>query len=460
MFKRVKKGIGNYLQLDSKELIKLTALSFGYFFIIASYSILRSLKTPIFMGFVGKEWQPASRFITLFTLIPCMLLYAKLVDWFKRYQLVYLVLGAFVVTSLIFTAFFAHPVYGIQNTQTSPYRILGWAFEIFMDLYSALVISTFWGFINSVCTTEYASAHYGIMVALSRVGGICSTLGALVITNYMGLEQHVSIPILALLASLCLGGTLICIYIIIKRVPESYLRGYEATYEAEKQQERAGKKTGMLEGLKLMFAQPYVLGIFGLVFCMETISIMFDYQFNVLLSLEMNNKIGSMSTFMLAYTAMFQAVGLLFALFGTTTLIKKIGIRSCLIIMPIAVIILSWLLMTMPGLITITVVMVILRALNYSFNWPLRDILYIPTIRDIQFKSRAWIESFGKPFSKTTGSTINWLAIAQQNASVFIRVNCYFIFGLASIYAIISYFMGRKYVTTINKNEVIGNFKD
>ena len=450
----------NYLQLDSKEMTKLISLALGYLFIIGSYSVLRSLKTPIFMGFVGKEWQPASRFLTLFTLIPCMFIYAKLVDKFKRHQLVYIVIGACFIASFMFALLFAHPILGVKNTITTPYRILGWAFELFMDLYSALVISTYWGFVNSTCTPEFASKNYGIIVALSRIGGISTPLIALLVSKYSGLEQHVYIPLLTLMGSLFLIGTLLCIRNLVKKVPEKYLHGYEAAYQADKQQEKSGKKTGMFEGIKLMLKEPYVLGIFGLVFCMENIAIIFDYQFNVLLSLEMKNNIGEMSKYMFAYTSTFQALGLIFAVFGTTTLIKKFGIRSCLMVMPLAMILLTLAVFSFPTLIVMTIIMVVMRAINYSFNYPVREMLYIPTVKDIQFKSKAWIESFGKPLSKASGSTLNWISIAQNslfNPSFFIKINCVFTFTIASIYLIISYLIGKKNVETIEKNQVIGN---
>ncbi|MFH0897999.1 MAG: Npt1/Npt2 family nucleotide transporter [bacterium] len=448
------------LQLDSKEMTKLLSLALGYFFIIGSYSVLRSLKTPIFMGFVGKEWQPASRFITLFSLIPCMFFYSKLVDRFKRHQLVYVVIGACFALSFTFALFFAHPAYGIKNTITTPYRLLGWAFEVFMDVYSALVITTYWSFVNSICTPEFAGKGYGIIVAISRIGGIATTTFALLFSTYSGFEKHTSIPLLALLGSLCLIGTILCVRNVIKKVPEDYLHGYEAAYQLEQKKEKSSKKTGIFEGINLMIKEPYVLGIFAFTFCMENIATIFDYQFNVLLSVAKNNQIGDMSTYMFAFTATFQVLGLILALFGTTTLIKKIGIRRCLMVMPLAMIALTTTIFLSPKLITMTIIMIVLRALNYGFNYPIREMLYIPTVKDIQFKSKAWIESFGKPLSKASGSTLNWISITQSSfvsPIVFIRLNCLFSFGLASIYTVVAYLLGKKHVKTIERNEVIGN---
>ncbi|MFA6535033.1 MAG: Npt1/Npt2 family nucleotide transporter, partial [Candidatus Babeliales bacterium] len=100
-------------------------------------------------------------------------------------------------------------------------------------------------------------------------------------------------------------------------------------------------------------------------------------------------------------------------------------------------------------------VLVISRALNYGFNNPMREILYIPTIKDIQFKSKSWIDSFGRTISKSSGATINLLT-AFQSAGLQTAFMFVFITSVSSIWLVIAYMMGRKYVKTVENNEVIG----
>jgi AAA family ATP:ADP antiporter len=204
-----------------------------------------------------------------------------------------------------------------------------------------------------------------------------------------------------------------------------------------------------------MLTEPYVMGIFGMVFSFEVINIMFDYQMHVLMSIETSNHVGAMSSFMFFYTGSFQALSLLFALFGTSALLKRFGVQRCLFVMPFITMFLALLPVLYPHLSTLFIVMVILRALNYGFSHPIREILFIPTVKDIQFKSKAWLDSFGRTFSKTTGSTFNMLAITQTPYFC-IALESAFSFGLAVIWAIIALFLGRKYTKTIEENTVIG----
>lgn len=461
------KALKKYLQLDDYDLLKLLLLAVTFFCIIGSYSILRSLKTSIFLGLVGKEYQPISRFISLFIIFPCGIFYSKLVDKFKRQQIFYAIIGAYAVLSLIFAVLFAHPTMGIKNSVTSPDRILGWSFEVFMDLYSALVLTTFWGYTNSISTPTFANKSYGMINALSRIGGIITPLIGLLFLHKLPLATDVSIPLLIFIASILLVAAVYCGTQIIKKLPEDYLQGYEKNHhkqevalepeQGEPKHKKSTAKPGVFEGIRLMITEPYVMGIFGLVYSIEVVSVIFDYQMQVLMSIETNNNIGSMSSFMFIYTSSFQALGLIFSLFGTSTLLSRFGTLTCLVITPIAILVLSVMTFLYPSLSTIFLVMIVLRALNYGFNYPVRETLYIPTVKDIQFKAKLWIDSFGKTFSKSSGSLFNHVLLYFSSNPYFIlRVDSIYCVGIAIAYGFISLLIGRKYQKTIANNEVIG----
>ena len=438
------------------DYLKVILLGFSFFFIIGSYSILRPLKTSVFLGLVGKEYQPLTKFISLVILFPCLLLYAKLVDRLRRYQVVYFFFGLYFVGVILTALFLYHPVIGLSNTSTNPYRIFGWIFYLFIDLYSPLVVSTFWAFANSINSPEYAKNNYGRIVAFSRVGGIATSLGSWFLINHTNISYTTLIPYLLIGTSILLIFAGLCISRIIKKIPTKFLHGYEAAYKVEKQ--KVTEKTGLWEGLKLMITKPYVFGIFGMVYSYEIISIIIDYQMQVLMSIETNNAVGKMSSFMFLYTASFQTLGLVFALFGTSALLRWIGVHKCILIMPVATAVLMAGLLSYPSLTAIFVIMVLLRALNYGFNAPVREILYIPTTKDIKFKSKSWIESFGRSLSKVSGSTFNLVSLAA-NPIFLIRVDSAAAIAISFVWGIISLSVGKKYKKTIDSNEVIGQEK-
>ena len=391
-------------------------------------------------------------------MIPFMFLYSKLIDQLKRHQTAYFFLLFYACFVLGFTYFLIHPAYGLANTQTNPWRILGWVYEFAMDMFQALIVGTFWGFVNSISTPQFASTNYSFIVAFARIGGIASPLISWAILEKTSLATNLAIPGLTTASALLLLCAFYFIFRLIREVPEKELHGYEAAYEVEHEREIIKKKPNVFEGLRLMVTQPYVLGIFGLVYSFEVINIIFDYQMEVLMSVELHNNIQGMSSFMLLYTATFQALSLVFALLGTSKLLNIVGVQGCLLITPAAVSFLALWFFFSPSLISVFIIAVILRALNYGFNQPVREILYIPTVKDIQFKSKAWIDSFGRTFSKTSGSTINMYSILQSPQWCLMFESAV-IFGISMVWLVIAYFVGRTYHKTIRENKVIGNNK-
>lgn len=441
-----------YLQIDAFDKIKLIYLAFSFFFIIGSYSILRSLKSSIFIGLVGAEFLPYVKIVSILFLIPVMFLYSKLVDSVRRYQVAMTVILLYATLCIVFSCLLLHPIYGIKNTQADAHRFVGWAFELFMDFYQALVVASFWSFITSISTPEFANKTYGIIYGVSRIGGIFSTLFGLALLTYTSIPEWHAVPLIVFFASILLLLAALCLYQVVRKIPREKLHGYEAAYNASQQLKIENKKPSVWEGVRLMITEPYVMGIFGMVCCFEIINIIFDYKMQILMSIETNNSIHAMSKFMLFYTGSFQALGCIFAFVGTSAFLAFFGVRISVLVLPISTLILAMVLFAHPSLSTVFVIMVILRALNYGFNSPIREVLFIPTVRDIQFKSKAWIDQFGRTISKTSGSTINLVMGGGIQSLLGLGI----ILTVCGAWMIIAFFVGKKYLNTIAQEDVIG----
>ncbi len=442
---------------DKNEFKKMVLLSTCFFFSIVAFSIIKPLKQSIFLGFIGKGYQPLTRYLTLILLAPVMFFYSKLVDKLRRYQLVAYIMMSYGILSLIFAYFLLHPVYGLANTEQSVWRLLGWAIYLYGDFFQIFVIGSFWSFANSITDPQHAKKNYGKMVAVSKVAGLLTgILCYLTIENPQIRNTQYIIPLFISFVAIAMCLAALSILYIKWKIPGQYLHGYESVYQMEKQ--KGEEKTGILEGIRLMVTQPYVFGIFGLLFSHEIISAIADFQMLSLVETYYNSKITDMSSFFFLYTAAFQGLGLFFAYFGTTFTLKYFDVRKSLLISPLISAILMMFLAYNPTLITVTIVMVVLRAVNYGFNVPIREILYIPTVKDIKFKAKAWTDSFGRTFSKVSGSTFNWL-FKDYAISTMMVTGSAFSLVVTAIWATIAVFVGRKYDKTIADGVVISGTK-
>ena len=446
------------------ERLKLFLLSTTFFCIVASYTILKEIKDSIFVAVVG-DYIPLAKMLSMLVLIPAILLYSFLVDRLRRYHLLYVYSIFYGITGLIFASMLNHPTIGLVNTNPDSHRIFGWLFYFFVEGYSPFVLSVFWAFANSVTDPDEAKKNYGLMVSGSKLGGIVSAgLGWIILSHSNPLAGIISSDIarhqlLLVFSSLMVLLVPFAIMALIKNVSGRYLHGYEAAYKVEKERRKAGdEKTGLFAGLYMFIKYPYLLGIFCMVFFYEVINTILSYK-RVEIAVANALSVADVSSFLFKIIFFTHLVGFAISLLGTKTLLEKLGERLCLLLIPLSTGILLFYFMfnyTPFGLLT---VLIIMRAINYGFSYPVRESLYIPTVKEIKFKSKSWIDAFGTKFSKTGGSTFNVFAKYLGQNLIFTAYSLFFA-GVITLWTIAAYFLGKRFEKAVEHNEVIGAEKE
>jgi ATP:ADP antiporter, AAA family len=421
--------------------------------------IWRPLKVSIFAKIVGSEFVPSAKLYSLFFLVPLILAYSKLVDILRRHQLLYCFTIFHGIGGLIFYFLLSHPVYGIANTDIDSGRLVGWFFYFFMESFNAFLSTVFWSFADSINNPKDAKNFYGFFVSGSKIGSIISAGLFYFVLTTQNLHDSILLPNSLLIGSLLLFAAAGTIYFLMKKVPGYYMHGYEAVYQLEKKRGEENKslfKTlkSSIEGLILILKNPYVLGIFSLVLFYEVIIVIFDYR--VLRAADTVNKsAGSLTAYYALYYLIMNLVGLVISFFGTTPILRLLGARVSLLIFPIVSmgILLTALFFPYAGVFFATLVG--LRALNYALNHPTREVLYIPTTKDIKFKAKAWTDAFGSRISKGCGSVFN-ISLKQATPAFALMYSLFFSLGLVSAWLVVVFFLGKTLQNAINNKTVIG----
>lgn len=438
--------------LKKIERQKLLLLALAACFIAASYAILRPLKTSVFFQIVGKEYFPLTKFIMLLVAIPLVGLYSKLVDTYRKHHVLYTVFSLYSLFCAIATYFLAHPVYGIANTNASPYRLLGWIFSIIIDFYPTFAIGSLWAFINSVSTDESAKKSYGFIYVFIKIGNLLAVSACFAITQYLPKQNSLLALLIAVAGALTLCATMF-INRIVKRIPKTLLTGYQG--EVTQTTHTPTKSTFTLfEGCKYIFVKPYVFGIFLLFYFYDVIFTIAEYQAQVKLSTSLSGAVNQFSSFLFLSAGISQLISLGIALFLTSRIMQRVKPRNSLIILPIVTAGLMMLLFLYPTLLSMLAIIALLPAIHYSVNSPVRETLFIPTIKDIQFKSKAWIDSFGRIFSKSSASVVNMLPGALTPAGFSIITICSL--GVIGVWGVIAHIMGKSYEKTIENKDIVG----
>lgn len=422
----------------------------------------RDLKSAIFLGTVGKEYIPWVRVVSMLTLVPAIFFYSRLVDKIRRYQLLMFYSTLFGVVNLIFAYYIGHPTIGILNTDAHPTRLFGWFFYCFVEGYSPFVVSVFWALANSVNSPAEAKRNYGYMVAGSKFGGMVAAALAWYIFGLSAKLAHpylthvVAHQVILVVSTLFLALVPIVAMLFIKTVPGYLMHGYEAAYQLEKSKSEAvvTPKPSMFAGLEMFAKYPYVLGIFGMIFFYETVSTVLGYlRLGVAEAGAGSISDVSKVLFEIAFKA--HLVGFVISLIGTQALLSRLGTRVCLMLIPFSMgCILFYLIFeTSPD--SLKNAFVIFTALNYAFLAPVRESLYLPTIKEIKFKSKSWIDAFGSKFAKVSGSMFNVFA-AKMGAAFMLPVYSFFFAGIVSLWFAVAFLLGRRFDQAISNNEVIG----
>jgi len=472
---RVRQFFRSLFQIPTNDTLKLSLVALVFFIIIGSYTVVRTLKDSFFVSIVGLSYIPLAKFWSIIMLFPGVLIFSKLVDTVKRHQLLYIYSIFYGIGGLVIAYFLNHPIIGLPNEVASSSRLFGWFIYLFIEGFNPFLVSVFWSFAHSITDPKESKVNYPVIVAISKAGGMLfALLGCWILAGFSwmwtpALSEIARHQILLAVASLVLLLIPICIHILMVKVPRSALHGYEAAYrEAVDRQEKITQShhkrerslrgsfksfksaiSGLFSGLTLLISYPYVLGMFSIVFFWEVINAYVSYE-----RLNTGNiTLATRTIEMLHQDFSIHAGGFLVAIFGTRILVELLGERKSLVLVPL---ITGILLAAHTSLVlSMGTVYVLLRLMNFAFAVPLRERLYTITTKEIKFKSKSWIDSFGAKLAKGFGSGYNMI-IGHISLGIRGTFSAIFFSTLISIWMVAAHLMGRSFEQAIAKNKVIG----
>lgn len=448
------------------ELKKFSLLSLTFFLIIGSYWLVRLLKNTLFykiafpesLGWLpgqGRLFQPVAKFWSPFVVFALIIIYSKLIDIFKKHKLFYIICSVYVVIfGGITMALVARNMYGNEILGKHLLATLGWVSYFAIESFGSLIAALFWSFTNSICTSESARSGYPLIIAGAQMGAIGGS--ALIFCAHLfGISQLFG------LATFTVSMVMVVIYYFMKTVPASQMVGNKQATATEKRKE--GFLEGFTVGIKLLFTRPYIFGILIVSTLYEVISQVIEYQMQSQADVfpQFSGEIG-FAQFQGLYGIASNILSFLMALLGTSYLIKRFGLRFGLLFFPTVLGIAFTLLFVYytfgspdaAQLLAATfVVMMIAKGLGYAVNNPVKEMMYIPTSKDVKFKSKGFIDVFGGRMAKLGGAQITntW----KSNMHHLMVYGTIASFGLTAIWVIAALYVGRKNAQLIKNDTII-----
>lgn len=347
--------------------------SFAYFFfLLCAYYVLRPVRDEMGIqgGIRNLPWLFTGTFVGMLLVTP---LFGWISSRWPRRQFlpaVYL----FFIANLIFFYF------AMQNKALDVMHVAT-GFFIWLSVFNYFVVSVFWSFMTDIYDNIAAKRLFGAIAAGGSVGAMVGPL----ITA--ALVKSIGIPNLLLISAFLLGCAVVCIVCLGR-----WARQQQKMRGVTNAPDDLAMGGGILDGIRLALASPYLLTICGYVFMLQALGTYF-YLEQVRIMAETMASSAERTQLFAQLDLAVNTITLITQLFITSILLRRVGLIFCLVIMPILMVFTLGVTGFMPTLAVISISTVIRRACEFAVGKPAREILYTVVSRQERYKAKNFIDT-------------------------------------------------------------------
>ena len=431
-------------------------LALNIFLLLAAYYIIKPLREALILSNEGaevKSYAAAGQALMLLGLVPA---YGLLADRLPRRGLLNAVTGFFVLCLVAF--------YGLTKANVP----IGVIFFLWVGIFSLMIVAQFWSFANDLYTKEQGERLFVIVAFGMSFGAVMGSLLARQIIPLVGVAE----------ALLVAAGLLILAAVVSNVVDARERMRHEthlpphlttaqlpaATGEYQIQDmEDVQKLTVSLPGVgpasrpgtfRLVFGSRYLLLIAFLMLIVNWVNTTGEYILGRTVAGAAEAAVSSGAAGGLAvpeyigrfYSEFFlvvNVIGLLVQLFVVSRLLKYLGVKAAVLVLPLIALTGYTILAFAPILALVRAVKIAENATDYSVQNTVRNVLFLPTSRDEKYKAKQAIDSFFWRAGDVMSAALVFVGVTQLGLGTtgFARVNLV----LAAIWLLLAVAVGREY---------------
>ena len=418
----MKKVYNRLQQLVSVEADEAGAIfwAFSYFFVLlCSYYILRPIRDE--MGIAGGvenlQWLFSGTFLAMIAMVP---LFGWLTSRYKRSTFLPSVYVFFISCLLLFFVLF-------RNAFMTEW--VARAFFIWVSVFNLFVVSVFWSFMADIFTNRQAQRLFGFIAAGGTAGALVGPALTSVLIKPLGTEN------LLLLSALLLGWAILCIR---QLASWNYAQGNETTDSKKSAERPLGGR--LLDGIRLVFQSPYLLGIALLMLLFTTLATFLYFQQAQIIRDSFADPAERTALFAMIDFAV-NLLTVLIQLFITGRLIRFLGLSWALALVPILLCLGFVALAFSPVLAVLVVVQIIRRAGNYAIMRPSREMLYVVLGREEKYKAKNFIDT---AVYRGGDAASAWIYTGLRGAGLGLSGIAWVAVPLAGLWALLAFRLGRE----------------
>ena len=420
----------------------VSALMFAYFFlVITSFWVLKPLKKTLFFSYYagggfelfGKVFDPAqaeqwAKVSNMFVAMAAVIVFSALSNHIRRERLTY-----------VFSGFFgaAYAFFAIVSPGASGAGV--WAFYLMGDLFSTLMVATFFAFLNDSVSSDRAKRLYGVVGLGGVLGGVFGSTSVALGIQSLSLAQWMMTAM----------GLAVAIAVIARAAAAGFARldaseGSEPVAEDPVPDTAEPKDNPAIAGARLVLRSRYLLAIVAIVGLYEVVSTMVDFQFSSAVYHLVTDDAARSQHFASIYAVTnWLSAGVQLLL--TSFVMRRFGLGVALLILPLAIASASIGFVAAPILVTASLLTVSDNAFSYSINQSSKETLYVPTTTEEKYQAKAFIDMFVQRFAKAIAVGIS-LTLSQLFAGIEgLSVISFVVLGVVALWAWAAVYAGREF---------------
>ena len=399
--------------------IRALGWSFALFFcLMCGYYVLRAIRDEMGIsgGLSNLPWLFTATFLCMVVLVP---IYGWLTSHFPRRTFVPMVYGFFVVNLLVF--------FGLYKSDIDQ-TLLARVFFVWISVYNLFIVSVFWSLMADIFDSERAKRLFGFIASGATIGGLVGPLFPALLAESVGALN------LLLVTALLLCFAIICV---------NRLVFWQHELAFEKPQIDANAQLmggGLFEAFGLVLRSSYLMGVCLLVFFYTMLGTFVYFQRSAIIEQSFTDS--DTRTAVFAWMDFVtNGLTLLIEWFITGRLVKRFGLWTTLMVLPVLMGIGFLILGVSPIFSVIIVFEVLRRSTNYAINRPSREMLFTVTSAQEKYRAKAFIDTV----IYRGGDTVSgWLYAGMQALGMALGTIAFMAVPICMLWAVLGFAMGKR----------------
>jgi AAA family ATP:ADP antiporter len=395
---RLERSLSVFADVRAGEGIGLLLMTLNVFVILGGYNLLKPARDALAIsegGAIGKAYSSAIQALLLMGVVP---VYGWLASRVPRIRLI-TITSLFLASNLL--VFYVLGRAGVRE---------GLVFFIWIGIYNVFIVSQFWSFAADLYTEGQGRRLFPMIGVGASLG---AWLGAAAVPALVGWLDFTPYTLMLI------GAALLIVSLLITRI----VNGRETRRQEPEARQAEQQPLGTEGGFALVFKDRYLFWIAVLIVLLNAVNTTGGFLLDRLVEARAFEMFGAdasrladrrqwMTSFSGSLFATVNLVSFLLQLFVTSRVMRYMGVRGALFILPVLALVNYSIVAVAPMLAIVRLGKIMENATDYSIQNTIRQALFLPTTREAKYKAKAAIDTFFTRFGDLLQAAIVFSGVA------------------------------------------------